>query len=170
MTCINTGQGRFLVFGLGVSGRKQAATASNSCHRIGAHFPESQKVTHTAVAIPEPWQSAAMAPSDNYFTWMDEQLKGECRAFGGEPCKVCGDEIPGKAYWKHRDRHVCSPECNSKLIRRFKAKVKRGEARLQATYRRRHTPTGTLPNSRASLERLRQTPLPNFHSNTGGSQ
>ena len=64
----------------------------------------------------------------DYWEWFDDQLKQPSRAIGGEPCLICGEPIAKKAHWKFRDRHVCSSKCNEKLKRRWKAKVKRGEA------------------------------------------
>lgn len=66
----------------------------------------------------------AMEP---YWDWFTETLKAEYRASGGEACRVCSEPIDSKAAWQHRDRHVCSTRCNQTLIRRMKAKVKRGE-------------------------------------------
>ncbi|MCL1899950.1 MAG: HNH endonuclease [Promicromonosporaceae bacterium] len=66
--------------------------------------------------------------SDGYWEWFEEQLKQPDRAKGGEPCVICGEPVPAKAHWKHRDRHVCSSRCNSTLIRRWKRRIQRGEA------------------------------------------
>jgi len=63
-----------------------------------------------------------------YWEWFDEQLKQPSRALGGEPCIICENPIPKNAHWKFRDRHVCSTECNNKLKRRWKSKVRRGTA------------------------------------------
>lgn len=66
--------------------------------------------------------------NDNaYWDWRDEQLKASERAKGGEPCQVCGEPVPARAHWKHRDRHVCSPRCNLTLNRRFNRRIERGE-------------------------------------------
>ncbi|MGA9594756.1 MAG: HNH endonuclease signature motif containing protein [Acidimicrobiia bacterium] len=62
-----------------------------------------------------------------YWEWHDEQLlHPDGRATGGEPCVQCGLPIPPGAYWKQRDRHVCSPQCNANLRRRLRRSVTRG--------------------------------------------
>ena len=63
---------------------------------------------------------------DPYWDWFNETLKMPKRATGGEPCRVCGNPIPSQAAWMHRDRHVCSIQCNGKLIRRMKRGVEKG--------------------------------------------
>lgn len=68
-----------------------------------------------------------MGNDDAYWDWRDEQLKARERAKGGEPCRVCGEPVPARAHWKHRDRHVCSPRCNLTLNRRFNRRIERGE-------------------------------------------
>lgn len=66
--------------------------------------------------------------SHEYWSWRDDQLKHpEGRAGGGEPCVVCGAPVPPNAHWKHRDRHVCSSQCNVKSNRRFNRRRQRGE-------------------------------------------
>lgn len=67
-------------------------------------------------------------PDEAHFRWMNEQLKAEARALGGELCRTCNQPIPVRAHPTHRDRHVCSSHCNSLLIRRWKRKVERGES------------------------------------------
>lgn len=67
-------------------------------------------------------------PDEAHFRWMNEQLKAEMRAAGGEPCRVCEQPVPVRAHLTHRDRQVCSLRCNSILIRRWKRKVARGES------------------------------------------
>ena len=71
---------------------------------------------------------APQEAEEPYFRQLDAALKFEPRAVGGEPCQVCGEPIAHHAHFKHRDRHVCSPACNLKLVRRYKSKVKRGLA------------------------------------------
>jgi 5-methylcytosine-specific restriction endonuclease McrA len=71
---------------------------------------------------------APQEAEDSYFRQLDAALKAKFRAIGGEPCLVCGEPIPAGAHWKDRDRHVCSPACNHKLVRRYKSKVTRGLA------------------------------------------
>ncbi|MFJ3867693.1 hypothetical protein [Streptomyces nigra] len=68
-----------------------------------------------------------MGNDNAYWDWRDEQLKAGERAKGGEPCQVCGEPVPARAHWKHRDRHVCSPRCNLTLNRRFNRRIERGE-------------------------------------------
>lgn len=65
--------------------------------------------------------------SDGYWAWMEDQLKAESRATGGEPCRICTEAIASNLAWKLRDRHVCSSRCNETLKRRWKAKIRKGE-------------------------------------------
>ncbi|MFC4783289.1 HNH endonuclease [Nocardioides sp. MAHUQ-72] len=53
-------------------------------------------------------------------------LHPEGRAKGGEPCVKCGEPVPPAAHWKHRDRHVCGPRCNSNLSRQFNRRMRGG--------------------------------------------
>jgi hypothetical protein len=69
-----------------------------------------------------------------YWDWRDQILAAEYRAKGGEPCRVCGEAVPAKAHWKHRDRHVCSPRCNLNLNRRLNRKIERGEIEPPAVF------------------------------------
>lgn len=63
-----------------------------------------------------------------YWDWRDEVLRHpEGRAKGGEPCVVCDESIARNAFWKYRDRHVCSARCNRILARRFGRQLKRGD-------------------------------------------
>ncbi|MGV0991106.1 MAG: exonuclease domain-containing protein [Mycobacterium sp.] len=80
---------------------------------------------------PEAWEPPETYPSISsaYWRWFEAHLSGGSRAIGGEPCRICDEAIARNAPWKFRDRHVCSSECNSKLKRRFKSAVARGEIR-----------------------------------------
>lgn len=77
----------------------------------------------------ELWEPSETYPgiSSVYWRWFEAHLSGGSRATAGEPCRICMEAIAGNAHWKFRDRHVCSSECNSKLKRRFKSAVLRGE-------------------------------------------
>lgn len=60
------------------------------------------------------------------FDWQDAQLAHpNGRAAGGEPCVVCGQPISPTAHPTQRDRHVCSPRCNTTLKRKFKRRAER---------------------------------------------
>jgi len=36
----------------------------------------------------------------------------------------CSQPVPPNAHWKHRDRHVCSPRCNTNLSRQFNRHIR----------------------------------------------
>lgn len=62
-----------------------------------------------------------------YWQWRDQLLKHpDGRAKGGDPCVKCGKPVPSNAHWVNRDRHVCSPHCNSNLSRQFNRRLQRG--------------------------------------------
>lgn len=67
---------------------------------------------------------------DHHFDAVDALLRQPSRAVGGEPCVKCGSPVPKSAHWKHRDRHVCSPRCNSNLMRQLNRRLSRGEVVL----------------------------------------
>lgn len=74
-----------------------------------------------------------MADDSGYWNWRDEMMKHpEGRAVGGEPCVKCGSPVPAAAHWKHRDRHVCSSDCNLKVNRQFN-RLWRKAARVSTT-------------------------------------
>lgn len=77
----------------------------------------------------EAWEPQETYPgvSSPYWRWFAAHLSSKSRATGGEPCRICDQAIKRNANWKFRDRHVCSSECNSRLKRRFKSAVARGE-------------------------------------------
>ena len=61
-----------------------------------------------------------MGDDSAYWRWRDEVLMHpDGRALGGQPCALCSTPIPPNAYWRYRDRHVCSHKCNLSLARRF---------------------------------------------------
>ena len=66
--------------------------------------------------------------TNEYWTWMKEQLAQPKRAVGGEACVICGNAISAKAPWQYRDRHVCSSKCNFTLKRRWKKRIEKGES------------------------------------------
>lgn len=62
-----------------------------------------------------------------YWSWRDLLLMHpDGRAKGGEPCVKCGAPVPSNAHWANRDRHVCSPRCNSNLSRQFNRRMRSG--------------------------------------------
>lgn len=68
-----------------------------------------------------------MADDHGYWVWRDALLlHPDGRAIGGEPCAGCGNPVPANAHWKHRDRHVCGPRCNSNLGRRLNRQIAKG--------------------------------------------
>lgn len=70
-----------------------------------------------------------MGDDSAYWRWRDEVLMHpDGRAAGGEPCVLCETPIPPNAYWKYKDRHVCSGKCNLNLGKRFlRMKDKKGD-------------------------------------------
>ncbi|MGV4929999.1 HNH endonuclease [Streptomyces sp. BHT-5-2] len=78
--------------------------------------------------VPDPTRTRKI-PGDPYWNPI---LAAAERAIGGEPCRVCGEPVPGKGHWEHRDRHVCSSRCNDTLKRRTKTRIRRGEIDLLA--------------------------------------
>ncbi|MER6307816.1 HNH endonuclease [Streptomyces chattanoogensis] len=76
--------------------------------------------------VPDPTRTRKI-PGDPYWNPI---LAAAERAIGGEPCRVCGEPVPGKGHWEHRDRHVCSSRCNDTLKRRTKTRIRRGEIDL----------------------------------------
>lgn len=61
---------------------------------------------------------AGNGPDGDFWTWYRYALSHPSgRAAGGEPCIWCGDAIPAKTHWIHRDRHVCGVHCNERLKR-----------------------------------------------------
>jgi len=105
--------------------------------------PQTRSATQSKVGVkgslrtlfksppPSAWEPPETYPAiaEPYWRWFEASLSGGDRAAGGEACRICTDSISPSAAWKHRDRHVCSPACNDKLKRRFKAAIKRGEIR-----------------------------------------
>lgn len=64
----------------------------------------------------------------SYWDWLDELLRHrDGRATGGELCVRCGKPIQPNAYWKYRDRHVCSARCNKSVRDRLRRALARGE-------------------------------------------
>lgn len=62
-----------------------------------------------------------------YWQWLENSLRAESRAIGGEPCRICTRSIEASAPWQYRDRHVCSGQCNGLLRSQFDSKVRQGE-------------------------------------------
>lgn len=61
---------------------------------------------------------AGNGPDGDFWAWYRYALSHPSgRAAGGEPCIWCGDAIPAKTHWIHRDRHVCGIHCNERLKR-----------------------------------------------------
>jgi DNA polymerase-3 subunit epsilon len=74
----------------------------------------------------------AAPPAEDYWPWRDKILQhDDGRASGGEPCVLCGVEVPASTHWKHRDRHVCGPRCNLNLNRRFNRALARSNPGMQ---------------------------------------
>lgn len=99
-----------------------------------------------------------MADGHTYWNWRDEMMKHPAgRATGGEPCAKCGTPIPADAFWKHRDRHVCSPNCNNNMNRQFnrlwRRAAKSGESETWAG-RAVSAPPPPRPNPRESGPRV----------------
>lgn len=68
-----------------------------------------------------------MADDQSYWERRDALLRHpDGRAGGGRPCVKCGEPVPPNAYWVNRDRHVCSPRCNSNLSRQLGRLLKGG--------------------------------------------
>lgn len=67
-------------------------------------------------------------PGEDYWPWFERALAHPAgRAQGGEPCDHCGSPIAVGAAWQHRDRHVCSSQCNEGLKRRLKRAMAKAE-------------------------------------------
>lgn len=76
---------------------------------------------------PEKWFPAGSRQGSLYWRWWAASLAASTqRAIGGEPCRICGDAIVRSTAWILRDRHVCSPACNSTLKREFVRAVNEG--------------------------------------------
>lgn len=96
-------------------------------------------------------------PDDlSYWDWRDALLMHPAgRAKGGEPCVKCSEPVPPNAHWKHRDRHVCGPRCNSNLGRQINRLIKNtGELDLHG--RELGAPT-KMSNPRTSGPRIFRT-------------
>lgn len=86
---------------------------------------------HSSPALEEAARIVAerRVPDETWFRWVDARLRQETVAIGGEPCVRCGQPIPANAAKKHRERHVCSSNCNRMISRKLNRDVEAGRER-----------------------------------------
>ncbi|MFF5718570.1 HNH endonuclease [Streptomyces buecherae] len=105
------------------AGKKQRAERPKDAPKVRR---PKQRLTPGTPPVPDLARTRKV-PGDPHWNPI---LAAAKRATGGEPCRICGEPVPRSAHWEHRDRHVCSGQCNTTLKRRTKARIERGEIDL----------------------------------------
>ncbi len=101
-------------------------TESSGVRRAINRRRSNRRVIQFDPAPPETWFPEGSSQGSLYWRWWAASLAAGQRAVGGEPCRICGDTIVRSTAWKLRDRHVCSPKCNSTLKREFVRAINEG--------------------------------------------